>query len=316
MALLALEGGDDVAEGRERLVDVLRLLEARARGLRSAHALAAGQVHQHQLSQGGGARGRVRGAEVDEEEGVGAGGVLVRICGSCCSRPLPCRHHVLHLLHVGHRDLDGFRHVHALGSPPHVQRLARAGAAPALLLLLLLLPLLLPLLLLAPSAWPPRAAVLVLLLLLPAPVLRLLVVGLDGTRLERHQQVTGVLIVDLNHADSDGIAVGAAPLVRQPEHFRQRAVVQAPACGGSLHRVRLAGAGERERVRRREGGREGGEVRLDLSAAEAVGDEAWCPRSRGAATRPLEPPWGQRAASRTLSAHMRSSRRGSRPWPR
>lgn len=69
VAVAGAQSRDDVPQGRQRLVDVLRLPQAAALGPRLAHALRAGQVHQVQLPCGEGA-GQVKAAP----EGADAGG--------------------------------------------------------------------------------------------------------------------------------------------------------------------------------------------------------------------------------------------------
>lgn len=105
---------DDVAERRERVVDLLCLLERLARNAGARDALGAGQVDEVQLAHARLVRDAVAAAGVHGENEVRARRVVVHVCARHVAVAFALGEVALHVVGGGHLDLGQTQHLHAV----------------------------------------------------------------------------------------------------------------------------------------------------------------------------------------------------------
>ena len=114
---LVREGGDDLAEGGEALVDIRALLEPRPLGPRGLGPLRARQVHQGDAAHLLGGEAAVGVVlvlgEDDGEDGVAAAAALVHVGGGHGARLVALVHQVVDVGVLGHGQLAQVLHVGA-----------------------------------------------------------------------------------------------------------------------------------------------------------------------------------------------------------
>mmetsp|Transcript_6773 Transcript_6773/g.16808 ORF Transcript_6773/g.16808 Transcript_6773/m.16808 type:complete len:332 (+) Transcript_6773:948-1943(+) len=112
MTLPRGERGDNVAQRRERLVDVQRFLEAVPRGLRLGQTLRSGQVHQAELGPHHRVLHHVVLFHFDDHDEVRARRPVVHLGRSSCAVLHPSMHQRLEFRRTLHRLLQRVGHVH------------------------------------------------------------------------------------------------------------------------------------------------------------------------------------------------------------